>query len=257
LITLNNVQVNPTIFPDNTSQVWKLSSILPTNNEIWWYFEKEEEVLHLLQLVTLLKRNPLGLKIYIPYLPYARQDHLVDNEKTFALSTFKQIMSIVDVPVYIFDVHSYKGVLSPWFYNIEPDLSFTKDYDVVCFPDVGAKERYKHLVKNQRIIYGNKVRDSLTGFITHYDVSGKYKHRDRIIVIDDICDGGATFRILSESLDTLIKPDLYVSHGIFSRGVGELFEQYHRIMTTDSFITERYPDVYYYNVSQIMKRRNV
>jgi len=27
--------------------------------------------------------------------------------------------------------------------------------------------------------------------------------------------------------------------------------------TPDSFITERYPDVYYYNVSQIMKRRNV
>ncbi len=70
---------------------------------------------------------------------------------------------------------------------------------------------------------------------------GKY------LVVDDICDGGGTFLGLADkfwkqtSISTL---DLYVTHGIFSKGVRELLRMYHNVYSTDSYC-RREADVQY------------
>ncbi len=56
------------------------------------------------------------------------------------------------------------------------------------------------------------------------------------VVVDDICDGGATFIALAQVIkvaqpDTTI--DLYVTHGIFSKGVDELLKYYGTIYTSN------------------------
>ena len=73
------------------------------------------------------------------------------------------------------------------------------------------------------VLIGEKVRDQSTGRITHYSINGDVKDKN-ILIVDDICDGGMTFRILSKSLvDRGSKSNnLYVSHGIFSQGLDVL-----------------------------------
>ncbi len=253
MIILNGKEIRPTIFPDKTSQVWHLDLKNEGSNIVWWWFENEAELFHLLQLNDLLCRESMGTLSFlnIPYLPYARQDKNCANNESFALEPFSDVMNLMYWQrIKFFDVHSDKAtLLLDSSQNIEPDLSFVKDYDVVCLPDKGAYDRYLHLVEphNKCVIFGEKVRDPETGWITEYEIKNLDSVRQlmregktnvyreaRVIVVDDLCDGGATFNILAKSLWSSIKPDLYVSHGLFSKGVNKLLENYGKIITTDS-----------------------
>ena len=48
--TGKTIELNPTVFPDGTSQVWKIEGVLDYNLIVYWYYEKEVELLHLMQL---------------------------------------------------------------------------------------------------------------------------------------------------------------------------------------------------------------
>lgn len=87
--------VNVTIFPDKTSQVWKLDpEILEEENvEIIWRFDHEGELFQLQQLRDLLYSYHVWPSLYIEYLPYARQDKRISNETTWALSSFAQLLN--------------------------------------------------------------------------------------------------------------------------------------------------------------------
>ena len=56
------------------------------------------------------------------------------------------------------------------------------------------------------------------------------------LIFDDICDGGYTFIQLAEYLQDNCNCalDLAVTHGIFSKGLGRLRENFDKIYTTDS-----------------------
>jgi ribose-phosphate pyrophosphokinase len=120
--------------------------------------------------------------------------------------------------------------------SIEETL-FKNNIDLIVYPDKGALEKYTkaydHL--NVPFIYGEKVRDQLTGKITHYEVVGDPQDKS-ILICDDICDGGATFIILTKELLRLgaKKVFLFVSHGLFSNGTQILFENgIQKIITAD------------------------
>jgi ribose-phosphate pyrophosphokinase len=58
-----------------------------------------------------------------------------------------------------------------------------------------------------------------------------------VLVVDDLCDGGATFLALADALaDVVADAGLYVSHGVFSKGLDALLGRYGRIITTDSIL---------------------
>ena len=53
-----------------------------------------------------------------------------------------------------------------------------------------------------------------------------------LIIIDDICDGGATFLLLAEELKKLNKNvhiSLYVTHGIFSKGLDIILDKIDKV----------------------------
>lgn len=239
MLKLNGKEVKPTIFPDKTSQVWKLDTILD-NNVIEWRYETEAEFIHLAQLVTLLKKKGRGtIELWMPYLPYARQDKFIHNNECFALRTFANLLNQLELNrISSFDAHSaVAGRVIKNFHSVSADAligQIVKDYDVIIYPDAGAVTRYTNHGKPYDC--GNKVRDQLTGRITHYELTqGGFPAGTRALVIDDICDGGATFVLLGQELEKRgIKASLYVSHGIFSKGTGELRKYYKEIMTTDS-----------------------
>jgi ribose-phosphate pyrophosphokinase len=56
-----------------------------------------------------------------------------------------------------------------------------------------------------------------------------------VLIVDDICDGGGTFIGIAKALPKDVKKYLYVTHGIFSKGLRELTGHFEHIYTTNSY----------------------
>ncbi len=94
--------------------------------------------------------------------------------------------------------------------------------DLLLFPDAGAKLRYESL-NIGKSVWANKIRNQSTGRIESVWIEGKVT-RKNIIIVDDICDGGMTFKMISDAAQAHKSGavHLYVTHGIFSKGVKTL-----------------------------------
>jgi ribose-phosphate pyrophosphokinase len=233
MILLNKEPINITVFPDGTSQVWKLTNIQPLNT-IQWIFQTESELFLLLQLSCLLKKY--YTELYIPYLPYARQDKEIDNDATFALKPFADVLNLCTFDkIIITDPHSEKALkLIRKSEAVYPHmlLAFAlkrTDATMVVYPDAGALTKYNReyaeVTQTVYVAYGEKTRDPSTGKITDYKIGVKADGRN-VLIVDDICDGGATFVLLTQALlqKGAKEVNLFVSHGIFSRGLEILRE---------------------------------
>lgn len=220
--------IKPTMFPDGTSQVWKLDLKGGTPAEIIWYFESEGEIIHLAQLVGLLQSSGIKIEeIYIPFLPYARQDKPVQNDQTFAFNPFVRMLEGITgrIPVKSLDVHGH----SYYIKNVEPTnhiltAIIQSKADLICYPDSGAQLRYSRTV-DFKSIHCEKIRNQATGEITGLKIWKKprqeeHKLKGTVLIVDDICDGGKTFIETAKVLYKAgaSKVDLYVTHGIFSKG---------------------------------------
>jgi ribose-phosphate pyrophosphokinase len=91
------------------------------------------------------------------------------------------------------------------------------------------------------LLHGWKTRDVSTGTISGFGLEPcEPRGSARVLVVDDICDGGGTFMGLGKVInDRLIKADLYVTHGIFSQGTLALAARYGTIICTDSIVAQR------------------
>lgn len=224
MILLNDAPLPVTIFPDKTSQVWKLPPLI-VPYRVEWRFEHEGEFMHLAQLRALL---PGQASLYIPYLPYARQDKAISNETTFALIPFlKMLDALKFYTVTSFDVHNALAVHEHLrgFASIEPTAQIDNairacQAQAIVYPDEGAFRRYGHL-HAWPDIRASKVREQSTGRITGVRVHGEFLGK-RLLIVDDLCDGGMTFIKLADALRGAAAIHLYVSHGIFSKGLDVL-----------------------------------
>lgn len=270
MIYLNGQPLNVTVFPDKTSQVWKLNPSFLNDSfrqHIEWVFENEGEIVQLAQLVDLLekrqdKKFPIMRILELPYLPYGRQDKNVSNDATFALHSFAHMVNQLHfAKVIIHDPHS--EVALQLIHNSEAvypiaALNFViaeVKADTLCYPDKGAKSKYTSVYGEikLRVVYGEKVRDQSSGKIISYDLYQAFDSWDdvknkNVLIVDDICDGGATFTILAK--DLLAKGAksvaLFVTHGIFSRGLKPLFESgIQRIYTQDGEASEEAGQIIY------------
>lgn len=225
MIYLNGKPVNVTIFPDKTSQVWKLDeNDFNLYSEIKWDFESEGEFLHLAQLKDLLDKNLIKYtKLTISYLPYARQDKSVENDATFALTPFSKLLNVLGFTEIVFDdVHSPKALqliknsksIVPSFDELATSLNAN-----ICFPDRGARNRYRTALS---FVTLEKERDQSTGALTmkplEEQLSGNY------LICDDLCDGGGTFILAANELYRAGANEvyLYTTHGLYTKGVDVL-----------------------------------
>lgn len=248
MIYLNNKIITPTLFPDNTSQVWHIPEELLnlTHVEIDWEFTNESEFLHLAQLKALLDTRNIKAYLTLKYLPYARQDKPITNDSTFALTVFSHLLNSLQFEhVAINDPHSDIALKliynSHAYYPLETihNVGFETKTNLVCYPDKGALEKYSKVYPFQ-YIYGEKVRDQSTGNITSYKLLGSPKNHN-ILIVDDICDYGNTFIKLTTELlkDGGAEVNLFVTHGLFSGGLKPLKNAgINRIFTSDGEISE-------------------
>lgn len=238
--------ITPTMFPDGTSQVWKIKAIAQdyrnvAKAEIIWQFENEAEVVHVGQLKDLLDAYTVSPRpttiLNVPFLPYGRQDKPISNKTTFAERSFSKLINAMKFDrVLSFDVHGTTTIdnLQKLSANSTIEKVFKDNtYDVYCYPDGGACERYLH----EPSINGLKIRDQSTGEIVDYQLVTEYEDKTghthgvnvkgkKVLIVDDLADGGATFIHLMSLLKTFEVGEvgLYVSHGIFSKGFDHLRE---------------------------------
>ncbi len=235
MLKLNGHIVEWTVFPDQTIQVWKLPDDQVRRaqmgaNFIQLDFEDHSEIMALWQLVFLLRTictAGLDITLYMPYLPYARQDKDVSNDETFGLFAFANILNVLNFRnVVVDDVHSdtaKKLICS--LQNISPEKRIkevikTLNVRHVMFPDAGAYTRYKNMLPDNTWTYtGKKIRNGTTGEILAYKFEGnKPLPGSDVLIVDDICDGGRTF-IEAARLIHGCNVHLYVTHGLFTKGL--------------------------------------
>jgi ribose-phosphate pyrophosphokinase len=183
------------------------------------------------------------------YLPCSREDRRVSPIASYGLKSILDMFKGRSVTT--IDQHNPDGEVDNNI-SVRAILDAIDDYnpDYLAFPDNGARSRYmlrlKDFWEESEVIYGEKVRNTLTGEITDYKVivgRGKKSHSSdsTVLVIDDICDGGRTFIELAKILKAREEKTtlaLYVTHGIFSKGLDELKTYYDKIYTTNTIITD-------------------
>ena len=196
------------------------------------------------------------LFIEIPYLPYARQDRVCAPGQAFSLKVLAGLLGQIEnvKKVIVWDCHSPVGIELTGAENIpaediiktNPALSalIMNLNSVVICPDKGAVHRTRDIVnafekdfQPEPIVYCEKVRDPATGQITHTDVKVESLKGRTAIITDDICDGGYTFIKVAEQLKAkgADKVVLFVTHGIFSKGLDVFDGLIDHVFTTDSF----------------------
>lgn len=177
----------------------------------------------------------------IPYLPGARQD----RGTPFGAKVYANLINAMDADeVVCFDPHS--EVMPDLINNLRivySDVVIKKvlrktigEYAGVICPDAGARARTEKTAATLGlpVYYATKHRDFTTGKLTGFECEA-LPETGKFLVVDDICDGGGTFRGLAASTGLpKERLDLWVSHGVFSGNAAGLNEHYGTIFTTDS-----------------------
>lgn len=207
-------------------------------------------MIELILFTEILQRHEyINHNLHIPYFPYARQDRITENSTSFSLKPICTIINNLNYNrIYLYDPHS--DVTPALLNNVKVISSYeilsknrkvlsqldTTDLTVVS-PDTGATKKAFDIARlfNAQFACGDKHRDVKTGNITGLTINKP--NTKNILVVDDICDGGRTFIELAKNFDKNQNVYLYVTHGIFSKGLEELFQYYNKIITTNSFLT--------------------
>ena len=134
-------------------------------------------------------------------------------------------------------VFPFERIIKREIQNVESD-QMPQPYVGVIAPDKGAVDRATRAARVMGIpVYrAEKSRDFETGRLTGFHMIDELPSEGRLLIVDDICDGGGTFIGLAEAagLDPE-RVDLWVTHGVFSKGVNGLLDRFGAVHTTDSY----------------------
>lgn len=209
-------------------------------------------VMDLLLATDALRRAiPVGatVRLVMPYVPYARQDRVAApgealSAKVFAALINSQGYSSVEawdphsdvIPALIDNlrVTSTRSLLQAAVAG-KGQAQLLRECAFVA-PDAGARKRVGDLARvyGTEVVYADKVRDVVTGKLSGTRVPDVLPERP-LLVIDDLCDAGGTFLLLADALREKTSQPLYlyVTHGLFTRGLDALKTKYDRVFAAN------------------------
>ena len=213
-----------------------------------------EQLMDLLLVENALRHKygqNLKINLELPYLPYARQDRVCAPGQAFSLEVFAKLLKTLRLNRLVtWDCHSQVGIELTGATNIEPveiiradnkmmDLMKNPDTVLIC-PDKGAVSRcneIKHGLNLANIVFCEKKRNPATGQIYKTEVLVDDLTGKCAVISDDICDGGFTFIKIAEQLKekNVEHIVLFVTHGIFSKGLTVFDGLIDQVITTNSF----------------------
>lgn len=192
------------------------------------HLHSSDDVFALLLLTDAARRQGVEkIHLFMPYLPYARQDRVCATGEPLSLRVMCDLINAQRYDsVEVWDVHSdVATALLDRVSNVHcstflgPCLT---NAPVLVAPDSGALKKIAACAKKYglRYVRADKSRNPATGAITGTVVYSDHIGDKDFLIVDDICDGGRTFIELAQQLRPLTtgKVNLYITHGIFSRG---------------------------------------
>lgn len=239
------VALSSGVFPDGA--VWlKVTGELPSRAALMRVravaLRDMNDFMLLAQLVEAVRHaTDVGFShLELPWLPWARQDrHMVPGD-SFALRVFARQLNLLAFDrVIVLDPHSDAAAAAidnlvavpqqTCLLQSPPLREALADGRLMpVAPDAGALKKIDAVVKAAgatEYAILSKVRDVASGALTGFtllagDVAGK-----DVLIVDDLCDAGGTFlgsaQVLRDAGARSVS--LYVTHGIFSKGIDHLF----------------------------------
>lgn len=217
-------------------------------------FQGVSDFMMMLAVSRAIKRMGEKASLFIPYFPGARADR-PERGGEFGLKFFADLVNREEFEkVVVVDPHS-TGVIALVERCKVVSLQDTRVIEYVkgckaiglIAPDYGAAKKVEelgHLMKLP-VAYASKRRDPLTGKLDQFSIHG-YDHAfirpGDWVVVDDICDGGGTFKGLRYILPCMgsglywgtRRYHLWTTHGIYSKGTKDLLGLFASLGCTDS-----------------------
>jgi len=212
-----------------------------------------------------------NITLYVPYIMGARSDRkfeeggnnyvkhviapAINNLKFRSVTCIDPHSDVLEACINRFrkesNINLIKFSLNNIYNLICGETAYLKQNNfILVSPDAGASKKIYKLAEQigykGDIITCSKDRDK-DGKLTKTIVpitDSIIKSKKDYIIIDDICDGGATFINIAKELkvwwdfhEVEKQPKIYliVTHGIFSKGFGELQQYFDGIYTTNSY----------------------
>jgi len=205
------------------------------------------QVMQLIMLTDAVRRAAPNVPVHLdmPYVPYARQDRVCNPGEALSAKVFCDLINAQGfASVTVIDPHSTVVTALIERVSVIDASVFVRqvlDADVFAHgvtllaPDAGARDRVESLAARLGGLdtaFAEKRRDPRDGRIVEMRFPAKLSAQP-ILVVDDICDGGRTFIELARAAREVTDQPLYlyVTHGIFSRGLDALRGDYAGVFT--------------------------
>jgi ribose-phosphate pyrophosphokinase len=268
----SDVQFKVSQFPDGQQDIIIEKYFDETDGESVWLEKIHKESIQIksrfnsfkdLELIicatkALRRLRVKEIHLYIPYLLGARSDRqFVEGGTSYLVDTVAPVINSLGFEsVTMMDVHSDVGMavinnsknetnvtLVKWALPIIDNTFEAQSKVALVSPDGGALKKIYETATGAKltcdIIISAKHRDVVSGKLNGFDVPIKEHQLDKTLVwIDDICDGGGTFigeAIKANEMGHRGKKYLIVTHGVLSKGFGELQQYFDGIFTTNSY----------------------
>lgn len=210
-----------------------------------------DDVMTLIMLTDALRELEVEkIRLTMPYIPYARQDRVCNAGEALSIRAFADIINSLNfASVTVYDPHSEVSSALLKRSIVIPRSALMRDHaelfawieaaganqsvpTYLVSPDAGAVKKSYEIAKVfpqfKGIIFAEKVREVSSGNILKTIVHNVPEdiNEAKLLICDDICDGGRTFIELANYFTdngyTPVEVNLYVTHGIFSKGMGVL-----------------------------------
>jgi len=253
-ILVNSKAIKTFNFSGGESQVNISDISISLTTTVEAYIYNAEDIMRLAMTINAIRQiKPFtAINLTIPYFPYARQDRVCNEGEAFSVKVMADMINNMGCQrVTVYDPHSQVTVDS--INNCEvitqsmilasssllPEIK--SNNLILVSPDKGAEQKTKDIADKNAldVIYCTKQRDVKTGQILSTSIPTEVKGKD-FIIIDDICDGGRTFIELAKKFKKAGAANLYlyVTHGIFSKGLGVLKKYFKKVYCFHTFLEE-------------------
>ena len=218
MIKINDEIIKVEYFPDSTQRLSLLPNVHKLSDiKFEWKYESDEELTTLIFLVKHLRNTGFvgHFILYMSFVPNSRMDRTYNDSEVFTLKYFCDIINDLHfAKVLILDPHS--NVTPALLNNVIVDNGesiikslindkIKENNLILYYPDFGAYKKYSNIFPLP-YCYGKKKRDWDTGKILGIDIENELDIdlKDKtILMIDDICSYGGTFKYGADKLKEL------------------------------------------------------
>jgi ribose-phosphate pyrophosphokinase len=213
-----------------------------------------EDILRAIMLSSALETYEVReVVLEVAYMPYGRQDRVCSRGESDSLLAFMRILHTAFDRVVTIDLHNPESESVKWmitdgllinkkpFNAFERVISLRKQEltlfpsiitEQIVAPDRGAVKRASQFAEDwdseKPVVILDKYRKP-DGMMHNLENPHKLAEASYITIVDDICDGGATFLSAAKVLKE-VNPSaelyLVVTHGIFSAGTEKLLDMF-------------------------------